>query len=197
MVKRFKKVMQIEEQNSAFKIYDFLRVTLKARLSPTDVNVSLPLIHVLIERAVDSDIYISTCLEFSQSQEGDTPQYATIQLCFTMFEYFFTILADKDKGREYLHEEVKKPYNNHLWDKIRGYLLEGYEDNLCFMEMNLQDEKDNKKFKELQSKLIKKSRSNQKGQLQDQETIKELKKELEEKDKSIERMEKLFDKEKK
>ncbi len=185
-----------QSQDSKFEIYDFLRITLAAEHSQLNVRVNLPLIHVLIEKAKGSDIYISTCLEFSQSCEGQTPESATNQLCFIMFEYFFIVLADKSKGQKYLREEIARPCNNHLWDKARKYNLRKYEDELSLIEMSLRNESKSKRFEKLKNKFAISSQSEQNTADNQDITIQHLRDELEKKDKVIKSMQELFEEEK-
>ena len=142
-----------KKTNGGFQIYDFLRVQMYAIYKPNQIRISLPLIHVLIEKAVNRDIYVSTCLEFSQASESATPHGSVSSLTLLMYKYFFSILGSEERGREYLYEEVKKPYNNYLWDAVREYNLKRSEDELHYIEMTLRESRDTGKLANMEKKL--------------------------------------------
>ena len=156
---------------------------MQASYKSDEMCISLPLIHVLIEKAVGSSVYVSTCLEFSQACESETPHDSVNKLVFLMFQYFFKILGDKDGGREYLYREVKKPYNNHLWDIIREYNLKESEDELRYIEMTLQGKQREESFNDLKERLKSKQKTLKKFILNKDTINKRLKKELVEKEK--------------
>lgn len=104
-------------------IEDYLRINLRALHKPTDVEVTFPQIHVLVEKIKDGDatsFYSASCLEYSQMYESTKAESAVAGLINYMFAYFFEAL--KKEGSAFLIGQAKDPSNDLKWAQIREFM---------------------------------------------------------------------------
>lgn len=138
------------ETEMATKIEDMLRFELQARFKRTGTKVSFPVIHVLIESLPDNS-YIATCLEYSQSYDGDSMQDAVSGLIDFMFRYFDRVLAKG--GAEALYDQVRRPDSDALWARVREFYARKRDAEMNFVHRTYDEALSDEQIEELAKAL--------------------------------------------
>ena len=112
------------------KVINGLRCVLKAKNVKSDVIVTFPPIHILVEEF--SGIYGATCIEYSQYCEDQNEEKAVNDLIFIMYQYFFTLIEEKGPGA--IWEQLNKSESERLWAKLRALQADIYRDDMKYIK---------------------------------------------------------------
>ncbi|TGL97944.1 hypothetical protein [Leptospira jelokensis] len=119
-------------------IQEVFRMRLTAKHISTDTIVRFPMIHIVVEKTAEN--YGAICLEYAQVNEASTIEESVNGLVSIMYNYFFTILKTKSKGREFLFNQLESDEYEHLWAKVRKFSAQKNSEDLEFIEKSFNDE---------------------------------------------------------
>lgn len=119
-------------------IQEVFRMRLTAKHISTDTIVRFPMIHIVVEKTEES--FGAICLEYAQVNEASTIEESVNGLISIMYNYFFTILKTKGKGRNFLFNQLESGEYEHIWAKVRKFSAQKNSEDLEFIEKSFHEE---------------------------------------------------------